>query len=220
MGGNSLSESKNWHKEILVQKTLHSLEKNNISNCYVETAEDACDIIVSLIPLGSKVGYGRSLTLEQIGIMDILRNGKYKFFDRDRPKLSEIEIDKLRRESLLADVFLMSTNALTIKGEIVNIDGIGNRLAALIYGPLKVIVVAGINKIVNDKEEAFKRIKNYVAPIHAKRRGKNLPCTKTGNCVNCNDPNRFCNASVVINHQYLRYKDRITVIVVGKELGL
>jgi hypothetical protein len=105
-------------------------------------------------------------------------------------------------------------------GQLVNIDGRGNRTAALIFGPSKVIVIAGINKIVPNIEAAIYRIKNYVAPIHAKRRDRQLPCAKEGKCVNCHAPKRFCNSLVITEHQYLESKGRLTVIIVGKELGL
>ena len=213
-----VTEIKEWYNETLARKVIDSLEKNNIAGFYVKTREEARDKVLSLIPIGSKVGFGGSLSLDQIGAKDLLRAGNYHFIDRDKPGLTEEEKYELRKESLVADVFLMSTNALTIDGKLVNIDGMGNRVAALIFGPPKVIIVAGINKIVSDLEAAVQRIKNYVAPIHARRLGRPLPCAQTGKCVDCRAPQRFCNAVVTIEHQY--QKDRIIVIVVGEELGL
>ncbi|MFC1874312.1 lactate utilization protein [Chloroflexota bacterium] len=215
-----LAETMEWYKEELARKLIESLEKNNISGFYVGTGEEALEKLLGLIPTGSKVGHGGSLTLEQIGAIEALRKGNYDFMDRRRPGISEEEHHRLRKESLFADVFLMSTNALTMDGKLVNIDGIGNRLAALIFGPNKVIIIAGINKVVPDMDAAINRIKNYVAPIHARRGDRPLPCAKTGNCINCHAPERFCNALVTIEHQYQRNKDRITVIIVGEELGL
>lgn len=216
----SLEKIKAWHKESIAQRALDSLKKNNIDGCYVEDVEAACRKILELIPLNSKVGYGGSLTLNQIGIKDRLRNQNYRFIDRDLPEIDDDEILSLRKESLLSDVFLMSTNALTLDGKLVNIDGVGNRVAALIFGPSKIIVVAGINKIVPDTEAAVYRIKNLVAPVHAKRRDRKLPCAQMGYCMDCHSPERFCNALVVIEHQYLRSKTRISVIIVGQDLGL
>ena len=216
----ALMQSRNWYKQTLAKKTLLSLKKNNMSGCYVETAEDARQEVMRRIPVGSRVGYGGSLTLDQLGIKDLMRQGDYEFLDRQNPDLSEHEINILSRESLFADVFLMSTNALTTEGQLVNIDGIGNRVTALIYGAAKVIVVAGINKIVSDLTAAVDRIKNTVAPIHARRGGRKLPCAKTGHCVDCHAPDRFCNALVVIEHQYLKNKERINVVLVGEDLGL
>jgi hypothetical protein len=214
----TLAESQKHYKENIAQKTLKSLKKNNISGYYFETLEETCEKIIGLIPLGSKIGHGGSLTLDQLGIKDILRNGNYDFIDRALPDIDEKKQDQLRKESLLADVFLMSTNALTTDGQLVNIDGTGNRMAALIFGPSKVIIVAGTNKIVSDTNAAIHRIKNYVAPIHAQIKGKKIPCATTGHCVNCHAPGRFCNALVIIEHQYIL--ERITVIIVGQELGL
>lgn len=214
------TESKEWYNEKLAHKVIESLEKNNISGFYVRTEEEAREKLLSMIPAGSKVGHGGSLTLEQIGVLQALRTGNYDFIDRRRPGISEEEQYKLRKESLFADVFVMSTNALTMDGKLVNIDGVGNRVAALIFGPPKVIIVAGINKVVPDMDAAVNRIKNYVAPIHARRGDRPLPCAKTGNCVDCRAPERICNVVVTIEHQYRKNKDRITVIIVGKELGL
>ena len=214
------TESKEWYKEQLAHKVIELLGKNNIGGFYAATGEEARDKLLSLIPDGSKVGHGGSLTLEQIGVFQALRDGNYNFIDRRKPGISEEEQQKLRQESLSADVFVMSTNALTMDGKLVNIDGVGNRVAALIFGPPKVIIVAGINKVVPDMDAAVHRIKNYVAPIHARKGDRPLPCAKIGHCVDCHAPERFCNAVVTIEHQYQKDKDRITVIIVGKELGL
>ncbi|MFC2066443.1 lactate utilization protein [Chloroflexota bacterium] len=216
----AVTESREWYKEKLARKVIESLEKNNISGFYVGGEEDAREKVLSLIPEGSKVGHGGSLTLDEIGLYDALRTGNYHFFDRNKEGITAEERNNLRKEGLSADVFLMSTNALTMDGKLVNIDATGNRVAALIFGPPRVIVVAGINKIVPDVDAAVDRIKNYVAPIHARRQNRDVPCAKTGNCVNCHSAERFCNAVVTIEHQYQKDKDRIMVIIVGKELGL
>jgi len=216
----SVEKSKKWHNELIANRAIESLSKNNINGYYVETADAACKNILDLIPLNSKVGYGGSLTLNQIGIKEKLRNTNYNFIDRHSPEINEEENHKLRKESLLSDVFLTSTNAITLEGQLVNIDGVGSRVAAMIFGPSKIIIVAGINKIVPDVKAAIFRIKNYVAPIHAKRRDKKLPCAQTGYCMNCHSPERFCNTLVVTEHQYLKNKERLSVIIVGQELGL
>ncbi|MFC2041032.1 lactate utilization protein [Chloroflexota bacterium] len=213
-----LAETREWYKETLAGRVIKSLEKNNMAGLYVRTKEEALDKVISLIPEGSKVGFGGSLSLDQIGVKDVLREGNYHFIDRNIPGLSGDEIDRLRKESLLADVFLTSTNALTMDGKLVNIDGYGNRVAAISFGPGKVIVVAGINKIVSDLEAAMKRIKDYTTPIHAGRRDSAVPCAKTGVCVDCHTPQRLCNIVCIIEGQ--RRKDRMTVIIVGEELGL
>lgn len=220
MTNDNFEASRNWHQELIVHKTVQSLQNNNIAALYAETADEACRQVLQRIPEGSKVGYGGSLTLDQLKLKDTLRKGNYNLLYRHLYEMSQAEQDKVRRESLFADVFLTSTNALTMQGQLVNIDGTGNRVAALVFGPRKIIVIAGVNKIVPDYAAALDRIKNRVAPIHAKRRNKNLPCATTGYCVNCHSPERFCNALVVIQHQYLKNKDRITVVIVGQELGI
>jgi len=214
----NVAEIKEWYKETLAREVIESLENNNMTGLYVKTGEEARERVLSLIPPGSKVGYGGSLSLDQVGVKDVLRAGNYHLIDRHKPQLTGEQKYNLRKESLLADVFLMSTNAVTMDGKLVNIDGIGSRVAALIFGPSKVIVVAGINKVVPDVEAARRRIKDYVAPIHARHLGLPLPCAETGKCVDCRDALRFCNAVVTIEHQY--EKDRITVIIVGEDLGL
>ncbi len=213
-----LTETREWYGETLASKTIKSLEKNNMTALYVRTKAEALKTVLSLIPEGSTVGFGGSLSLDEIGVKDVLRRGNYHFIDRNAPGLSEDEAYRLRRESLLSDVFLMSTNALTMDGKLVNIDGYGNRVAALTFGPDKVIVVAGINKIVPDVEAALRRIKDYVTPLHSKRRDRPVPCAKTGMCADCHTPERSCNITCIIEHQ--REKDRITVIIVGEDLGL
>ncbi len=211
-------ETGEWYKETLAHRVIHSLEKNNMAGFYVKTKEEALQKALSLIPEGSTVGFGGSLSLDQIGIKDVLRDGNYNFKDRDKPGLSEEELNKIRREGLLADVYLSSTNAITVDGKLVNIDGTGNRVAALAFGPSKVIIIAGTNKIVPDVDAAIQRIKSYVTPIHARRRDRPVPCAQTGKCIDCHVPLRSCNIVVTIEGQ--RQKGRITVIIVGEELGL
>ncbi len=213
-----LAETRERYKETLARRVIKSLERNNMTGLYVRTKEEALDKVISLIPEGSKVGFGGSLSLDQIGVKDVLRAGNYHFIDRNLPGLSEDEVNKQQKECLLADVFLTSTNALTMDGKLVNIDGSGNRVAAISFGPSKVIVVAGINKIVPDLDAAMKRIKDYVTPIHAGRRDRHVPCAQTGVCVDCHTPARMCNIVCIIENQ--RQKDRITVVIVGEELGL
>ena len=213
-----LVETRHWYNEMLAGRVIKSLEKNSMNGIYVQTKEEVLEKVISLIPEGSKVGTGGSLSLDQIGVKDILRKGNYSFIDRNLSGLSEEESHQMRRDSLHTDVFLTSTNALTMDGKLVNIDGTGNRVAAISYGPTKVIVVAGINKIVTDLEAAIRRIKDYVTPLHARRRDRSVPCAKTGVCVDCKIPERSCNIVTIIEHQ--RQKDRITIIIVGEELGI
>lgn len=212
------NEAKKAFQEIHVQEVITALKKRHMEASFVPNKEEALKTVLSLIPEGSKVGYGGSLTLDELGIKEVLKKGNYQLIDRGRPGTSEAELFLLRRESLLTDVFLCSTNALTRDGKMVNIDGSGNRLAALTFGPKKVIVVVGVNKIVENVERGLERVRNYAAPLHARRRGWDLPCAKTGSCVDCRSPRRICCTVTVTEYQ--RVKGRITLILVGETLGI
>ncbi len=213
-----LQKAREELQQVLVQEVLQSLIKNRFEALYASSREEARKKILAMIPTGASVGYGGSLTLDELGIKDVLKKGNYQFIDRGRSETSAEELFKLRRESLLSDVFLCSTNALTKDGKLVNIDGIGNRLAALTFGPKKVIVVAGLNKVVADVEEGLKRIRNSVAPLHARRRGWKVPCANTGYCMDCRSADRICGTITITEFQ--REKGRLTVILVGESLGL
>ena len=212
------NEAKKAFQEIQVQEVITALKKRQMEAAFVPNKEEALKTVLSLIPEGSKVGYGGSLTLDELGIKEALKKGNYQLIDRGKSGASEAEVFSLRREGLLSDVFLCSTNALTRDGKMVNIDGSGNRLAALTFGPEKVIVVAGINKIVDHVEQGLERVRNYVAPLHARRRSWDLPCAKTGRCMDCRSPRRICCTVTVTEYQ--RVKDRVTVILVGETLGI
>ena len=150
-------------------------------------------------------------------MIDYLRSGKYKFLDRYVEGLSKDDLKKLYRDTFSADVYFTSTNAITEKGELYNVDGNGNRIAAMLYGPDKVIVIAGVNKIVRDIEEAVMRNERISAPANCKRLNRNTPCVKVGHCVNCSSEERICSEYTVIKRQ--GNKDRIHVIFLNEELG-
>jgi len=178
-----------------------------------------------MIPEGAVVGFGDSLTLRQIGVLDALAKGNYTFLNPWRPGISVAENIRLKKRALTSDVFVTSTNALTLDGKIINVDGHGNRVAAMLFGPDKVIIVAGINKIVKDLEEALKKIRNKTAPATVKRHADfdpMPPCGITGVCSDCSSPWRICNKTVIIEREYdnNKYKPMITVIIVGEELGI
>jgi len=214
----SLEEARQIQQELLVKEVIQGLTKNQIGGRYVRTRHEAAEMILSMIPTGAKVGFGGSLTLDELGIKDTLRTGDFCFIDRNIPGLTPEQVFHLRRETLLCDIFLCSTNAITKDGQLVNIDGIGNRIAALTFGPRKVIVVAGVNKIVKDVEHALERLREHAAPLNARRRGDKTPCVRTGICSDCRSPDRICCITSIISFQH--DKDRITVILVGEDLGL
>lgn len=208
-----------------IQELIKRLGENNISAFYVKNRRQAFEKVMSMIPKGSVVGFGDSLTLRQIGVVDALAKGDYTFLNPWKPGTSVEENIKLKKRALTSDVFVTGTNALTLDGKIVNVDGHGNRVAAMLFGPNKVVIVAGINKIVENLEEALKRIRNKTAPVNVKRHPEfdpMPPCGITGLCSDCSSPWRICNKTVIIEREYdnNKYKPIITVVIVGEELGI
>lgn len=206
-----------WYLKKRVDRTLESLKNNNMKGYYIEKREQLFEILKNLIIEKSIIGVGDSITLSETGVLDFLREGNYEFLDKYRDGITSEEKKELYIQNFSADTFICSTNALTENGELYNIDGNGSRVAPMIYGPKQVIIVVGINKIVKNIEEAEKRVRNYAAPIDAKRLNKDTPCTKLGYCVDCKSPNRICNHFTIIRRQF--DKDRIKVIIIGEELG-
>jgi len=202
-----------------MERCAEALRKNNIYCECVENTDEALDVISTLIHPGDTVAVGGSMSLFEAGVIDMLRNGTYNFLDRYESGLLPEQITEIYMKSFTADAYFMSSNAITEKGELYNVDGNGNRIAALIYGPKSVIVVAGYNKIVKDIDEAKKRVCEIAAPANAVRLKTDSPCTQTGRCVNCMSDSRICATAVITGHQVPRFKDRIKVILVGEELG-
>ena len=206
-----------WVNEQRILRTIKALEKNNMNGYMVASNVDLISKIEELISPKSKVSCGGSMTLFETGVIDHLKSGRYEFLDRYKEGLTQDEIKEIFRQSFLSDAYVTSTNAITENGEIYNVDGNGNRVAAMLYGPDKVIIVAGVNKIVPNVEEAIIRTKEYASPINAKRLNKETPCTKIGRCVECNSDNRICNEYTLIKRQI--DKNRIHVILINDNLG-
>ncbi len=204
---------------LKMERTAEALRHNNIYCECVENCEEALDVISSLINEGDTVAVGGSMTLFESGVINMLRCGDYNFLDRYADGITKEEINNIFASSFTADVYFSSSNAITEKGELYNVDGNGNRVAALIYGPKSVIIVAGYNKIVKDLDEAKRRVQEIAAPANAVRLGRGTPCTQTGRCVNCQNVGRICATSVTIGHQVEGFKNRIKVILIGEELG-
>ena len=200
-----------------VQRTIKNLEKNNMSGYYVETEKEALEKIKELVEEGSLVGIGGSMTLFEIGAIDLLRKGNYKLLDRYKEGITSTDMKEIFRQSFFANTYLTSSNAITENGELYNVDGNGNRVAAMLYGPDQVIVVVGINKLVKNIEQAISRVEETAAPANNIRLNKNNPCTKVGHCMDCKTEGRICNEYTVIKRQSA--KGRIHVIIVNKELG-
>jgi hypothetical protein len=208
-----------------IQALIDKLGDNNIPAIYVPTRTEAFERVMSMIPKGSVVGFGDSLTLREIGIVDALAEGSYTFLNPWGPGIGVEENLALKRRALTSDVFVTGTNALTLDGRIVNVDGHGNRVAAMLFGPAKVIIVVGTNKIVTDLEAALERIRNEAAPLNVLRHpgfDPMPPCGATGVCSDCTSAWRICNKTVIIERQYDndKYGPAITVVIVGEKLGL
>jgi len=230
-----------WYFENLAKKAVKALKKNNFDAEYVSDRGAALTKVLELIPPKGTIGCGDSVTLHQIGFIDWLKIQKeHEVFNPFFVKRSDFadsaeyktECFKLARKALTADIFCAGTNAITIDGKIVNIDGSGNRVAAMIFGPSRVIIVSGFNKIVKDVEEALKRIHEWAAPVNMKRHVykhnqefiTKLPCYITGECHNCSSENKACRITTIIDGWSPIVKSPINhphfIIIVGEHLGI
>ncbi|QZY54169.1 lactate utilization protein [Crassaminicella profunda] len=212
-----MDQNTEWVIEQKVQRTIENLEKNNMEGYYVKNENELLKTIKELIDEEDTISVGGSMTLFETGVIDFLRNEKYNFLDRYEKGLSKEDIKEIYRKSFSADAYFTSSNALTENGELYNVDGTGNRVAAMIYGPEKVIVIVGVNKIVKNVDEAIERNRRMAAPANAKRLNKKTPCASLGYCTDCASPERICNDYVLIRRQGI--KGRIKVIIVEKTLG-
>lgn len=212
--------AKRWHYETLARKSVDALKKNDFDALYVQDSAEACAVILSMIPPGASIGFGTSMTLQSLGVFESLRDGDYRPIN---PPWDPIAQDPerrlpLRRQAMTADVFLTGSNAVTLDGKLVNVDATGNRVAAMIFGPKKTIVVAGVNKIVHTVDEALGRITEWAGPQNARRLQYDTPCATTGVCNDCRSGGRICKATVIL-HRKTSALD-LSVILVGEELGL
>ncbi len=218
-----------WFNEKLAQRCLDALKRNNIPGHYAPHRSQALAHILNLIPPGVTIGVGDSVTLLQVGVIEELeKRGSHKIVDpfrkdgEDRMPATLRELVQIGMKALSTDFFLTGINAITLDGKIVNIDGSGNRVTGLLFGPKKVIAVAGINKIVANLEAAIERIKRIAAPInayrhHIKHGFEPPPCGITGECVDCHHPQRISCYTVIVEFQE---RPRIELVIVGEELGI
>ena len=195
---------------------IKRLEKRNITGYYCSDRTAAAEKVLSIIADGSTVSWGGSMTLKECGIIDALKQAPVNLLDRAAAETPE-EVQTIYRKAFSADYYLMSSNAITLDGQLVNIDGNGNRVAALTFGPEHVIMVVGMNKVTKTVEEALDRVHNVAAPPNAVRLNTNTPCGATGVCSDCLSPQCLC-AQVLIT-RYSRISGRIHVILVGESLG-
>lgn len=195
-------------------KNLHS---RHFEAYYCDNKDEALKKALELIPEGATVGWGGAMSAGQIGLMRALSEGNYNTIDRDQTETPE-QREQAMRDCLGADFFLTGANAISLDGQMVNIDGYGNRCAAIIYGPKQVLVIAGMNKVMDDLDSAINRARTVAAPMNQQRFGKNVPCSVTGACADCKAVDCICNQILITRHG--RAGGRIKFIIVGENLGL
>ncbi|MFP3041499.1 lactate utilization protein [Treponema primitia] len=198
-------------------KVVKALQNRRFDAWYVEEPQEAAEKVFSLIPKGDVIGWGGSLTVEALGLTKLAREKGYSVLDRDAVA-PENRLETMRKV-MTCDTFLCSSNAISEDGQLVNIDGFGNRVAAMIFGPKQVILVAGMNKVVKTLEDAYTRTRTIAAPMNAQRfPQKKTPCLETGSCANCNSPDSIC--TFIVATRLCNPPGRIKVILIGKDLGL
>lgn len=230
-----MSPERQWLNEERARTVVNILQKRNINAQYVSSREEALSIILEMIPTGAIVARGDSISVDQLGIIpELKKRNQNKLIDPFECNADglyvaeEEELQRMYKEALSADIFLTGTNAVTLNGKLVNTDGLGNRVSAMIFGPKKVIIVVGSNKIVKDVDAALERIRQVAAPMNAKRsiiklhlpQYGDLPCVRTGRCIDCNHDWRCCCYTTIIEGAALPEKGRINVVLVGEELGI
>lgn len=214
--------------DLRINRTMENLEKNNMKPFFVEKKADVIPLIKQLLKPGETVAVGGSMTLTETGVLDLLRSGEYNFLDRYKSGLTRQEIEEIYIKSFSADTYISSSNAITENGELYNVDGNSNRVAAILYGPKSVIIVAGYNKIVKTLDDAVMRVKQIAAPANSSRLSCETYCNNAGQCVSlasntggitagCASSGRICCNYVISAKQ--RVKDRIKVIIIGEPAG-
>jgi len=197
-----------------IETVVKSLSANNFKVEYVERAKDAIPVILNAIPADASIEMAGSVSVGQLGLLDMLRErgNKGLIF----PKAGEFSFDSMRKDR--RDVLLVSTNAVTMDGKLVNTDGLGNRVATMFFGVKRVVLLVGANKIVRNVEEALKRVQEVISPYHAKYLGLNTPCSSTGKCSDCDSPQRICNVTTIISKKPPSID--FLIVLVGEDLGL
>jgi len=199
-----------------INRLVSNFSKRNIEASYFKCLDEAKTRVLEMVPKTATVGIGNSQTLKKMNISKVLEERGNTVYDKTLAKNKE-EIRDLKRKSLLTDWYITSSNAVSAEGHIVNIDHSGNRVAAMIYGPDKVIVVVGKNKIEKTLDDAMKRARNHAAPLNAKRAGYNPPCVELKRCVDCLTKDRVCYNVVTIEGQYV--SGRMKLFIVNEDLG-
>jgi L-lactate utilization protein LutB len=195
---------------------VENLKARHFDAYYCSTKQAAAQQIISLIPKTDTVSWGGSLTMETLGIIQRVKDDGWKVIDRDTAQNREESVELMRR-ALLCDTYLTGTNAISEDGELVNIDGTGNRTAAMMFGPKSVIIACGMNKVVKSTEDALARARNYAAPVNAQRFDIKTPCKITGTCADCKSSESIC--TYIVRTRLCRPEGRIKIVLIGETLG-
>ena len=198
-------------------KTVEALNKRRFEAYYCSTAAEAVEKVLELTPKTDVVSWGGAMTVDELGIKQRMAQEGYTLLDRDTAQSPE-EKQAIMRQALTCGTFLMSSNAISKDGQLVNIDGNGNRVAAMCFGPRQVVVVAGMNKVLGTLDDAVARARNVPAPANAQRFGIKTPCGLTGQCGDCTSPDCICSKLVIT--RFCMPERRIKVVLVGEDLGL
>ena len=202
--------------EVLGNRVVKALESRNMEAYYVKTKEAALAKALELIPEGSSISWGGTMSAQEIGLTDALHKGNYNVYDREQVETRE-EKEKIAHQALNCDFFIGSTNALSEDGVLVNVDGNANRVAAFAYGPKNVLLIVGMNKVVKTEADAMSRARNEAAKINAQRFGVDTPCVKNGSCFNCKSPQCIC-CQILIT-RFSKVPKRTKIILVDENLG-
>lgn len=206
-----------WLWEKWGEKCAENLKKNGFDAHFVETAGDARNLILNMVSEYDSFGFAGSDTTRALGVIAELRAKGKTIYDHWQQGLSKEEDLNIRLEQGRCDCFFCSANAVSVTGELVNVDGVGNRTNAMAFGPKKVIIVAGMNKVTLDLESAIKRVRDIAGPMRAKSLGVDTPCAETGFCSDCNAPQRICRITAIL-HRRPMLTD-ITVVLANQALG-
>lgn len=213
-----MTEQKKMYYDKRAVTLINNLRSRHFEAYYCASKEAALQKALELIPEGASVGWGGAMSAGQIGLQDAIRTGNYRAIDREACTMQE-ERDQAAKECMFADYFITGANALSMDGEMVNIDGMGNRVSAIVYGPKNIIVIAGMNKVCEDLDSAVLRARTVAAPTNIQRfPGNNTPCQHTGICADCKSESCICNQILITRH--CRPVGRIKFIIVGEDLGL
>ncbi len=212
-----MDDNKKWWAQQSLEQAVAALKKHGMDAVWLATADEARDRALEMIPEGATVGVGGSITIRQVGLLSALQERGHTVYQHWAPGLTPETRRQTQMSAISADIYLSSVNAVTLDGQLVNIDMTGNRVASMIFGPKKVILIAGMNKLVRDATEGIWRAKNVVTPANAHRMGLKTPCAQLGRCTDCDSPDRLCRATTIIERRPA--STDLSVLLVNVELG-